>query len=827
MAPDSTADSPTPLSPEQQAALFAQAVAALKHQKYEAATAILQQLLRGATSRRYQAKAQMGLVRALAGQGDIAAAIAQCQALQHHASPQAQAWAKRTLAELQIQAATAEAVEPPPGQEDLSGFTPLEAEAAPTTPEKASPAPKPTPGDISGFTPLETSASQPSEQDLQSPPIAPTSSTADSFDGSGSLFQYERLNAATGSPPPIQAASTPISAPTVEPQTETSLPAAAPQVPNQTQLPDRLRSPQALSSAKPVDVWLLSAITAIAWVWLSTWLLHRVTLALNSLLALIRWPFNPRPLLFFYHSHPFLVFLFCLGLVLASPWLFDELLKRLYQLKSFSTRQLEVHSHEAVLLLRRVCRQRNWLMPDLKLLPTSIPLCFSYGFSPRYGRLVISQGALEQFSEDELAVLYARELARMGRRDWPLLSGLGLYLQFFYQGYVWLAQQSDRQTAPTWQKLLGVASAICYSLYWLMRKLGLGLARLGTAKSDRAAARLTGNPNGLIRVLLKTARLTATHIQAQQQVPTLLESIDLLTPLSAQVAISQGSFAETLPWSEILAWDMRNPYRHWLTFNQPQPLLGERIQRLSQMAEQEGLKRAIAEVALDSPAVQIKSFSAFYRYWQPLVKQGGPIVGLLIGGALALILWFIGGIASAFNIWQLDWLYQDQSLLQGSLLMGFGIGTLLRINQLFPDISPTRKSSNPDLAALYRRDELLPIDSIRLIVEGQLLGHPGSLNLLGQSLLLKTDQGLIKLHFSTALGPLGYLFRQSQYHPASLIGRSVTVAGWLRRGGLIWCDIERLQTQTGKTIRGQAPIFLTWISTAATLMGIYIIFRGG
>ncbi|MFE4107101.1 hypothetical protein [Almyronema epifaneia] len=821
-----SADSSSPLSLEQQEALFSEAIAALKQKQYRAACATLQRLLQGASSRRYQLKARMGLVKALAGAGDFTAAIAQCQKLQQSPDSQAQAWAKRTLPDLvQSQAASFA----PSGVEDLSGFVPLQPDTANPSAKAGLPSLQKPPR-LRHSSPQKPISTPPPPSDPSPTHQADSSADADTVTARGSLFQYQQLNAATGLSP-----STPTASPPSPPKTPQSTPEAsvaatdpppAPAAP--LPLPERLRSPQALPVTKPVGLWLLSAATAIAWVWLLTALLHRFTLTINGGLMWIRWPVNPRPLLIFYRSHPLAVALVCAGLVVASPWLFDRLLQHLHGLRPFSTKELANYSHESVLLLRRVCRQRDWLMPSLKLLPTTAPLSFSYGFIPRYGRLVISQGALEQFSEAELAVLYARELARMGRWDWPILSGLTLTLQGFHMGYEWLAQRGDRQTVPAYRHLIGIAATICYGLYWLVRKLGLGLARLGTDKSDRAATALTGNPNSLVSLLLKTAQITATHIEEQQQVPPLLERLDLLTPLSYQFAISQGSFAAVLPWAEILSWDVHNIYRHWLTFNQSQPLLGERIQKLTQIAEQWGLQTTPID-RLHEPAasLKIRNFSDFWRYWHPLVRQGSPLAGLLVAAVIALSLWFVGGIASAFNIWQLDWLYQDQSLLQGSLLMGLGIGTLLRINPLFPDIKTALRQQNLDLPALYKQTQLLPIDSVGMTLKGQLLGRPGLLNAIGQNLILKTELGLVQLHFSTAFGPLGYLFVPSQRHPASFVQRPVQVMGWFRRGGLIWCDVEHIQIQTGKAISGQAPVFATWLSLVATLAGIYIIFSGG
>jgi Zn-dependent protease with chaperone function len=57
-------------------------------------------------------------------------------------------------------------------------------------------------------------------------------------------------------------------------------------------------------------------------------------------------------------------------------------------------------SPETNRLLRSYCQQRNWPVPALKLLPTTAPIVMSYGCLPRFTRIVVSQGVLDQLTEE-------------------------------------------------------------------------------------------------------------------------------------------------------------------------------------------------------------------------------------------------------------------------------------------------------------------------------------------------------------------------------------------------------------------------------------------
>ncbi|MEO0535856.1 MAG: M48 family metalloprotease [Cyanobacteria bacterium P01_A01_bin.123] len=587
----------------------------------------------------------------------------------------------------------------------------------------------------------------------------------------------------------------------------------------------RLSAPRRLAAAQPLKLWGITAFTAIAWFWIIPAMLHRIFYIINWLLYRLRWPINPQPISALYKTYHWPIFIILGTLVVASPWLFDYLLGWAYGLKSFSTRGLTPKSAEAVRIMRRVCQQRGWEMPTLKTLPTSIPLCFSYGCWPRFARIVVSQGILDRFSEDEIAALYAYEISHISRWDWPIMSGLGLCLQIFYLGYWRLASLGNGLKQPLLQFLLGLLSSLFYSVYWLIRKVGLWLSRVRILECDRGAVELTGNPNGLTHALIKIAHGICRDIERQGYTDVRLEGLDLLTPLSPQTVVGLGGLKELSTWPQVLTWNLTNPYRHWLDFNAVNPALGERLQLLTHYAEIWQLTPELgwlSDIDLNAGKKAVGPSS----YWQPLLLQGAPYFGPLLGFAIAMTLWFIGGVSEAIGVWQIEWFYQDDTILYGGILMGLGIGTLVRINPFFPDLTAKTAKTNPSVAHLQDAPNFLPIDSVGVRLQGQLLGRPGLANWLGQDLLLKTSTGLIKLHFASELGVPGNVITPKKKHPASFIKRHLTIIGWFRRGATGWLDIDRLQVKGQPLIQSPHPIFATLVSLGATFWGIYRIFRG-
>jgi Zn-dependent protease with chaperone function len=852
--------------------LLQSALIALKQKDYGTAIATFSTLQHhGNASTAQRLKAEMGLVRAYVGQGETATAIALCERLRQRPQPQVQAWASRMLADLPV-AAT------PDGQvgQDASGFRPLAANSGPTgLAEEARnasgfrpltadggadvselpPLTPPQSTDPSGFVPLADDPAPPvtpspsvdSLPPATAAPVAPPPPAPPTADPSApSLFHYASLNQAgmAAATETTEAADAPVTSPPTQLQSTPQLPAqTAPEVktdgpgpdaapPTESdppwQLPgagrlERLRS----LGANPgrLQLWVTQLVTLGLSLGLMDWLLHRSLRQSVAVLRHMNWLVPPGWLGWMLGDYSLYLAIFLAVLLLASPWLWDGLMGRAYGQKSLSIQTLKSTHPEAARTLRRICQQQGWTLPHLRSLPTDTPLIFSYGWLPRNTRIVVSQGWLQRLEDDEATTLLSHELAHLRQWTLPLMSMLGLVLQGWYQVYWQVARWGDLQTFKPLTASAALISAVGYGLYWLLRKPVLALARTRTTTSDRQAVEWTGNPNGLIRALVKTAAALATDITAQGQVPPLVDSVDLLTPLGYRGALTPGSLYPQGYLPQVLTWDWQNPYRHWLTLNSSHPLLGDRLITLSRYAVQWGLEPEFPLMG-QTARVRMRSKVDFSQYWLPFLLQIAPYLGPTLGIAIALLMWFVGGLVNPLGLWQISWFYGDLSLLWGSLWLGLGIGILLRINRYFPDINPTNIRRNAQLDTLVKNPMGLPTDSVAVRLQGILVGRRGMANWLCQDFWLQTDQGLLKLHFLSSLGAAGNLLIHPG-HPSLLLGKEVRASGWFRRGADPWLDLDSLMLPRKSPLRAHHPAWSAGLALVSCALGILIIFRGG
>lgn len=806
-------------------------LAALKQKDYQSAIALLESVTQTAANQPSGIRAQMGLVTAYKATGNVKGAIALCTSLAKSPNPQVKTWADRTLTELTPPRPPKPAETPP-----KTGFVTFNSatESAKKTVKGDGLRPaslRPTAEQKTGFLPLEPAVEPRNAKSphISPPPPPPTGQTSEPENSTEIAPDTAEISGENSSASP------------------TDIPGVA--SPDTYQLTWReagrtAKIPRPLKPLKLLEFRVQAVASAIALFFLARFVLQFLLTNTNSLLVQLyifsRLPIFAPIQLFYRDPTPFVQMVF--GLLLASsPWLIDALLKLFCGIETLRGSVLSKHSKEASRVLRSFCTKQNMPVPVLKLLPLNVPVAFSYGCLPRFARIAVSQGLLDQLTDDEIATIFARELGHISHWDFAPMSLALLVIQIPYLIYWQVAHWQERlcdlmtiEFLRSAVKVLAAAiSATSYGIYKLLRWPMLWVSRRRVYFSDRTSAEITGNPNGLTRALAKMAIGIADNIEQQKQTSFFLESFDLLLPVGVGQAVTLGSAALHAPLEQILLWDVRNRERNWLTVNRAHPLLGERLKLLALYAQFWQLETELDLANAGVPEQPRKGkFSLFKSILEfkdsKLFLQGAPFFGIPMSLAIVGVLWLIGGIFSRTSFWQLDWLWGDRSIIWGCLPIGFSIGTLMRINYFFPDITP-RETASPSLPEILSNPDSLPLDAEPVRLEGQLLGRSGMSNWLGQDLILQTATGLVRLHYVSRFGYIGslwpFLFKETT-RPSDLIGTSVVATGWLRRGATVAIDLESLRSQGGRLSDSGHPIWSAILAFAAAFWGAYIIIQG-
>ncbi|OKH53296.1 Zn-dependent protease with chaperone function [Calothrix sp. HK-06] len=553
-----------------------------------------------------------------------------------------------------------------------------------------------------------------------------------------------------------------------------------------------------------IPLRLLTAGSFVALFWVVQIIIVFITSTINN--TLVWLPFL-EPIQFLYQDPTtFLVLLFLL-LTPTSPWLLDKLLSSLYGIQPLETTVLEMHSQEALRILKRFNTQRRGNI-KIKLLPIAAPIAFTYGHFPSMSRIVMSQGLLQQLTDDEIAAMLALQLGHVAHWDASVMSLVLLVTIPIYKLYQLVSTWGDRVNITFVSYIYIAISSLIYGIWCLCTGCVIALSQVRLYYADLFATNFTGNPNGITRALLKISNGIANDIQKQEQINWRLESLNISLPVGFKQSITLGSLAPHVTFESLLMWDYLNPYRYWLTVNNTHPLIGDRIQRLLAIA---GKWRLDRELDIDNTnAIKVRK--------QIFSLQIAPFLGIPTGLAFALLIGVVWQTLYALKILNLKWIYDDWGFAAGCIAIGLSIGTLIRINAYFPELKSTSSlQTNEHLPALLTNPAAIGIDSHGVKLHGKILGRRGVSNSLGQDLILQTNTALIKMHHVSFGQPV---------NPQDFIGRQVTVTGWLRRDATPWLDIQSVRTQTGKIINSTHPIWATVVAVAFQAWGAYILLKG-
>lgn len=194
------------------------------------------------------------------------------------------------------------------------------------------------------------------------------------------------------------------------------------------------------------------------------------------------------------------------GLFLA-PDLSRRMLLSAYQAQRLTGRDAPRLVAGLAALARRAGLPRT---PALYRVPSRLPNAFAMG-APEDSTICVTDGLLEILDGRELAGVLAHEIGHIAHRDlW--IMGLADVMSRLVSLASWVGQVLLLLNLPL--VMMGMVHvpwpvvALLIFAPTLMALVQLGLSRTREYDADRAAAELTGDPEGLIRALRKLERLT-------------------------------------------------------------------------------------------------------------------------------------------------------------------------------------------------------------------------------------------------------------------------------------------------------------------------------
>lgn len=489
---------------------------------------------------------------------------------------------------------------------------------------------------------------------------------------------------------------------------------------------------------------------------------------------------------------------FGVGLLFFAPWLMDQLHQRLHKLRWARLGEIERHSPETARLLQRICAQNQLKQPRLGVIPDAGPLAFVYGTFSDGCRIVVTQALLQQLSEDEIAAVYAQALGRIVNGDILVMTLLGSPIQLVY-----LALEQVSQLGSKRRDLIGHVAPLLYLIYTVLSYPLFFLSRLGTYHADHFAVEATGNPNGLIAALLKSAAGLQEAHKNDRRPSSLLHCTRLFSLLdfkTTAAASAASRLRDPSQAGQVFLWDQINPWARWMQVNSSHPLPGHRFKVLAGYGER---LRLLPELSLGSGS-KLDVARLQSRFWLDLAIYAAEVVGILIGWLVGLILYLL--LQNRL----------DPKVIAAAAVVGYGVGLWAKAGLMYGGSLPARPT---DVLSLLADPDADPRRGQWVELEGELVGLGPSGYQLGAELKLQEATGLIPVRFTSPLGPVGNVFSGLKRIRA-LVGRRVKVVGWFRRGNTAWVDLAYVQVGSNK-LHSRPRLWLVVFGLGVILLGIW------
>ncbi|HIK21718.1 MAG TPA: M48 family metalloprotease [Synechococcus sp. M44_DOE_062] len=491
------------------------------------------------------------------------------------------------------------------------------------------------------------------------------------------------------------------------------------------------------------------------------------------------------------------------GLLFFAPWLMDQLHQRLHKVRWASLSEIERHSPETARLLQRICAQNQLKQPRLGVIPDAGPLAFVYGTFSDGCRIVVTKALLEQLAEDEIAAVYAQALGRIVNGDILVMTLLGSPIQLVYLALEQVSKLGEGRGQSRRRDLIGHVAPLLYLIYTVLSYPLFFLSRLGTYHADHFAVEATGNPNGLIAALLKSAAGLQEAHKNDRRPSSLLHCTRLFSLLDFKTTAATSAASRLRDPSQagqVFLWDQFNPWARWMQVNSSHPLPGHRFKVLAGYGER---LRLVPELNLGSGS-KLDVARLQSRFWLDLAIYAAEVVGILIGWLVGLILYLV----------LQDRL--DPKVIWAAAVVGYGMGLWAKAGLMYGGSLPAQPT---DVLNLLADPDADPCRGRWVELEGELVGLGRSGYQLGAELKLQDATGLIPVRFTSPLGPVGNVFSGLKQIRA-LVGRRVKVVGWFRRGNTAWVDLAYVQVRSDR-LHSRPRLWLVLFGLGVVLLGIW------
>jgi len=482
---------------------------------------------------------------------------------------------------------------------------------------------------------------------------------------------------------------------------------------------------------------------------------------------------------------------------------------------------------EKVVAIQGIKTPRMGIIHDLN------PNAFTFGWTKNSARVVITDGILQFLDENEQTAVVAHELGHVVHNDFILMTvvfAIPLILltiarwSYYAVRFSSLKRSRDSDEGSYVFLVLIAVAVLSYISYYIGYLVSLVISRIREYYADEHAAELTENPNYLSTGLVKIAYgllLGGTEEEIKQRNKSRvrgLRGLGIFDPKKAKYFAVQGIGKSGLYSKDAIqaaaGWDLFNPWVKYFQIFSTHPLPAKRIQRLNDQCGQYGktIEINFSEARKIKEQQVGKSMAGEFLTDLSVKSLPSIVFFVLIGLSIAWVFGYIGwinlGVLATFSNLLLGWAI-------GFYVMGFA--AILRTRYMY------RSGFDPKrVVDLVTQINVSPVRPIPTIIEGTIIGKGVPGYYFSDDLFFQDETGLMYIDYRFGLSIVDFFWAITKVN--RLIGQRVRIRGWYRRGPGPYLQIDRLETETGKTYRNYSK-HMTYITAVIFfLLGILLLY---
>lgn len=214
---------------------------------------------------------------------------------------------------------------------------------------------------------------------------------------------------------------------------------------------------------------------------------------------------------------------------LGSYYFSDRIVLRMHRAQEVTREQApELHR-----MVEELSARAGIPMPRVCIIPDMQPNAFATGRNPKHGVVAVTEGILERLDRRELYGVLAHELAHIKNRD-ILVSSIAAmaasaitsvaHMLSFAAMFGGAREDEEEGGSMAGGLIMALVAPMAATL------IQLGISRSREYMADETGARLTGDPEGLARALLKLER--SAHMMPMDATPA-TASLFIVNPFGA------------------------------------------------------------------------------------------------------------------------------------------------------------------------------------------------------------------------------------------------------------------------------------------------------